>query len=122
MLSRRLIGGSASLSLLGALCAAPNLAMCTPLHLAQAGGVKGQDVLEDRGKSNADGYVWAPLSRDKGSSENSPGENNPNRGTTSENRPGPVTGKTLSPGEDPGTPMQTPSTKAGANTPSVKDQ
>lgn len=106
-----------SILLLGGLCAVP--AVAESFRVAQAGGVKGQDVMEDKGKSNADGFVWAPLSRDKGSGADAPGENNPNKGVDSEKRPGPVTGKNLSPGEDPGTPAEPQSMKAGASAPST---
>jgi hypothetical protein len=86
--------------------------------LAQAGGVHGQDVMEGKNRSGPEGYVWAPLDRDKAPSGTSPTEakGQPNRHALDQ-RPVPDTSKNLSPGNDPGTAMPTPNTGKATNKP-----
>lgn len=83
--------------------------------LAQAGGVHGQDVMEDRNKAGPDGAVQAPIPRVDAPSGSAPGEANPNRSADTQNRPVPDTGRHLTPGQNPATPMPsntlTPATK-----------
>jgi len=79
----------------------------TRLALAQAGGVKGQDVMQDR--AGPDGWVQAPIPRDQAPSGAAPGEGKPNKSAESGRGNVPDTGKRLTPGQDPGTPMGSPS-------------
>jgi hypothetical protein len=79
--------------------------------LAQAGGVHGADPMDGKNRSGPEGYVWAPITRDQSPSGTSPTEakGQPNRSAL-DARPVPDTGKSLSPGQDPGTAMPTPNT------------
>ena len=86
--------------------------------LAQAGGVKGADPMDGKNRSGPEGYVWAPINRDKAPSGTSPTEakGQPNRQALYR-RPVPDTSKNLSPGNDPGTAMPTPNTGKATNKP-----
>ena len=64
--------------------------------LAQAGGVKGQDVMQDR--AGPDGWVQAPIPRDQAPSGAAPGEGKPNKSAESGRGNVPDTGKRLRPG------------------------
>jgi hypothetical protein len=75
------------------------------VQLAQAGGVKGQDVMSGRNQGGPDGFAQAPIPRTDAPSGAAPGENKSDRSTDSLTRPVPDGGQKLSPGEDPGTPM-----------------
>lgn len=75
---------------------------------AQAEGVKGQDVMQPR--AGPDGWAQAPIPRDQSPSGSSPGEDKPNKSAESGRGNVPDTGKRLSPGQDPGTPMPRPAT------------
>src|SRR4051794_8541324 len=77
-----------------------------PVIRTQAGGVKGQDVMQDR--AGPDGWVQAPIPRVDTPSGAAPGEDKPNKSAESGRGNVPDTGKRLTSGQDPGTPMATP--------------
>ena len=69
--------------------------------------VKGVDVMGDKGRSLPDGWAWAPVTRDQSATGKAAGETAsavhgaPNTQASNES------GKSLSPGQDPGTPAAT---------------
>lgn len=75
---------------------------------AQPGGIKGSDAMGGKDRPSADGWVQAPIPRTDAPSGKTPGENKANKSSESQPRPVPDTGKRLSPGQDPGTPVAQP--------------
>ena len=69
--------------------------------------IKGVDVMGDKGRSGPDGWAWAPVTRDQSPTDKAAGETDaktreaPNRQASND------AGKSLSPGQDPGTPAVT---------------
>ncbi len=70
--------------------------------------IKGSDVMGDKGRSGPDGWSWAPQTRDQAPADKTNETAANGRGALN-SQPGPDTGKTLKPGDDPGTPMATDS-------------
>jgi hypothetical protein len=83
---------------------------------AQAGGVKGQDVMQPR--AGPDGWVQAPIPRVDSPSGSAPGEDKANKSAEAGRDHVPDTGKRLSPGQDPGTPMAAPASGPASAPPS----
>ena len=68
------------------------------------GGIVGQDVMGDKGRSGPDGWSWAPVTRDRAANGDAAGQAAANGAPNAQ--PDPGAGKTLPPGEDPGTPVK----------------
>lgn len=79
-------------------------------------GIVGSDVMGEKGHGGPDGWAWAPVTRDQGASSAAPGQS-ANAGKALNAQPAGGAGKTLSPGQDPGTPAT-----ADANGPGSLDQ
>jgi hypothetical protein len=75
--------------------------------------VQGQDAMSDRGRTGPDGWSWAPVTRDQAPTGPSPAAS-ANRGGAPNTQPGPMEGRQLPPGEDPGTPSTPQSQGPGA--------
>lgn len=70
-------------------------------------GIVGSGVMGDKGRSGPDGWSWAPVTRDQGAGSKGPGQEASAAGKTPNAQPDRGAGKTLKPGDDPGTPMVT---------------
>lgn len=71
--------------------------------------IKGSTVMGDKGRSGPDGWSWAPVTRDQGAGAAAPGA-----GTQTPNKqPDPQAGRSLPPGQDPGTPATAASAGPG---------
>lgn len=75
-----------------------------------AGGapLHGADVMDGKDKPGQDGWSWAPVPKTQaaGKSGQTPGEGKTTERANDGSRPVPDTGKHLSPGQDPGTPLR----------------
>ncbi len=69
--------------------------------------VVGSDVMGDKSRSGPDGWAWAPVTRDQSASASTPaaGEDGKKSQVPPNAQPAPNEGKTLPPGQDPGTPI-----------------
>lgn len=69
--------------------------------------VVGSDVMGDKSRSGPDGWAWAPVTRDQSASSSAPaaGEDGKKSQASPNTQPAPNEGKTLPPGQDPGTPI-----------------
>ncbi len=83
---------------------------------AQQAPIAGADVKGDKGRTGPDGWSWAPVTRNEAPSDKAPGQSAANAGSAPNTQPDPGAGKTLAPGDDPGTPMATQ-----ANGPGTQD-
>lgn len=79
--------------------------------------IKGVDVMGDKGRSGPDGIAWAPVTKDQAASGTAAGENKGSVQATPNAQPVAASGKTLPPGQDPGTPAV-----AQSHGPGVLDQ
>ncbi|MBV9653628.1 MAG: hypothetical protein JOZ42_03590 [Acetobacteraceae bacterium] len=94
------------------LLAAAGLVLLPFSAMAQPGGVKGVDAMGDKDRPSADGWVQAPIPRTDAPSGETPGEKKPNKSAEAQSRRVPDTGKKLSPGQDPATPVKNPNDPA----------
>ena len=84
------------------------------LHAARAADpasvqtpIKGSDVMGDKGRSGPDGWSWAPVTRDQAPAGKAPGETTAAVHGAPNAMPSSGAGKSLPPGQDPGTPAAT---------------
>ena len=91
------------------------LMLVAPMSLAWAADpvagtapIKGSDAMGDKGRSGPDGWSWAPQTRDQAPADKTNETAANGRGALN-SQPAPDAGKTLKPGDDPGTPVATDS-------------
>jgi hypothetical protein len=69
--------------------------------------IKGSTVMGDKGRPSPDGWSWAPQTRDQSASGPNPGNKSAQITPNTMPDPAETAGKTLPPGQDPGTPAST---------------
>jgi hypothetical protein len=87
--------------LMGVVAAAPGARAADP---AAPGGIVGSDALGDKSRSGPDGWAQAPVTRNEAPAGRAPGQTAATSAAAPNARPEAPGGKTLPPGEDPGTP------------------
>ena len=85
----------------------------------QTAPLHGTDAMDGKNKPGQDGWSWAPVPRDQAASQSgkTPGNDKTNDKTADGSRPVPDTGKQLTAGQDPGTPMTTTSSNSSKAVP-----
>lgn len=100
---------------IAAMSAAVLVTMAAAGASAQPSSPKGVDAMGDKDRPSADGWVQAPIPRTDAPSGKTPGEDKANKSSDASPRPVPNTGKALSAGQDPGTPMPGPANGPAAH-------
>ena len=75
--------------------------------------IQGASVLGDKGRSGPDGWAWAPVTRDQSASGKAQGETAANVNSAPNAHASNDAGKSLPPGQDPGTPAATSASGPG---------
>ena len=96
--------------LVGLVVAVPGARAADPTPQA---GIVGSDAMGDKSRSGPDGWSQAPMTRNEAPAGHAPGQSAATTAATPNAQPAPPGGKTLSPGQDPGTPAAPQSSSPG---------